>query len=490
MDTALQLINNTISFIGSHLLILNVILSIVVVFFQRRNPKSVWAWLLILYFVPVVGFVFYLVLGADMHKRKMFRTKEIEDRLANTIRHQEMMIQSRELREKYSDVPDFSDLVMYHLHTESAILTDDNEIEFFVNGEDKFAALKEDMRNAKKSIHIQYYIIRDDELFHSIVEILEEKVKEGVEVCILFDSMGCWTTHRRLWRKLEKKGIKCTEFFPALVGKLHLRINYRNHRKIVVIDGKIGYVGGFNIGREYIDKDPKFGHWRDTHMRITGSAVTALEARFILDWNFADRKRHLSYENYMDNIFSHHEGAVPIQIITSGPDSHDEYIRNTYVRMIHKAKKSIYIQTPYFIPDESLMTALQIAVRSGVEVNIMIPCKPDHPFVYWATYSYVGELILEGANCYTYDNGFLHAKGIIVDDAVFCYGTANMDIRSFELDFEVNALVYDEDKAKELVEIFKKDVQQSTLITKDKYRSRNILIRFKEQVSRLLSPLL
>ena len=490
MAAALQVLHDMISFIFSHLLIINVLLSIVVVFFQRRNPKSVWAWLLILYFIPVLGFVFYLLLGADMHKRKMFRTKEIEDRLANAIRRQELMIQSQELQDKYPGVTDYSDLVMYHLHTTSAMLTDDNDMEFFVNGEDKFAALKEDMRNAKKSIHIQYYIIKNDELFQSIVEILKEKAKEGVEVRILYDSMGCWKMRKRIWKQLEKESIQCTEFFPALVGRLHLRINYRNHRKIVVIDNRIGYVGGFNIGKEYIDKDPKFGHWRDTHMRITGSSVTALEARFILDWNFADRKRLLSYEDYMDNLKEKHTGKSPVQIITSGPDSHDEYIRNTYVRMIHKARKSIYIQTPYFIPDESLMTALQIAIHSGVEVNIMIPCKPDHPFVYWATYSYVGELVLEGAKCYTYENGFLHAKGIIVDDVVFCYGTANMDIRSFELDFEVNAIVYDEEKAKQMVEFFKQDVEQSKLLTKNKYQSRGLFIRFKEQVSRLLSPLL
>lgn len=490
MATALQILHDSISFIFSHLLIINVLLSIVVVFFQRRNPKSVWAWLLILYFIPVLGFVFYLLIGADMHKRKMFRTKEIEDRLANAIRRQELMIRSQELKQKYPGVTDYSDLVMYHLHTTSAILSDDNDVEFFVNGEDKFAALKEDMRNAKKSIHIQYYIIKNDELFRSIVEILKEKVKEGVKVRILYDSMGCWKMRKKIWKQLEKEGIQCTEFFPALVGRLHLRINYRNHRKIVVIDDCIGYVGGFNIGKEYIDKDPKFGHWRDTHMRITGSSVTALEARFILDWNFADRKRLLSYEDYMDNLKMEHTGRSPIQIITSGPDSHDEYIRNTYVRMIHKARKSIYIQTPYFIPDEAILNALMIAVKSGIEVNIMIPCMPDHPFVYWATYSYLGDMVMAGANCYTYNNGFLHSKGMIVDDRVLCYGTANMDIRSFALNFEVNAVVYDEKKAWEMVEIFHRDLEVCRQITRDYYTGRNLKIRIKEQVCRLLSPLL
>ena len=299
MATALQILHDSISFIFSHLLIINVLLSIVVVFFQRRNPKSVWAWLLILYFIPVLGFVFYLLIGADMHKRKMFRTKEIEDRLANAIRRQELMIRSQELKQKYPGVTDYSDLVMYHLHTTSAILSDDNDVEFFVNGEDKFAALKEDMRNAKKSIHIQYYIIKNDELFRSIVEILKEKVKEGVKVRILYDSMGCWKMRKKIWKQLEKEGIQCTEFFPALVGRLHLRINYRNHRKIVVIDDCIGYVGGFNIGKEYIDKDPKFGHWRDTHMRITGSSVTALEARFILDWS-EENSQDLCMEKTVD----------------------------------------------------------------------------------------------------------------------------------------------------------------------------------------------
>lgn len=225
-------------------------------------------------------------------------------------------------------------------------------------------------------------------------------------------------------------------------------------------------------------------------MRITGSSVTALEARFILDWNFADRKRLLSYEDYMDNLKMEHTGRSPIQIITSGPDSHDEYIRNTYVRMIHKARKSIYIQTPYFIPDEAILNALMIAVKSGIEVNIMIPCMPDHPFVYWATYSYLGDMVMAGANCYTYNNGFLHSKGMIVDDRVLCYGTANMDIRSFALNFEVNAVVYDEKKAWEMVEIFHRDLEVCRQITRDYYTGRNLKIRIKEQVCRLLSPLL
>ena len=275
----------------------------------------------------MLGFVFYLLIGADMHKRKMFRTKEIEDRLANAIRRQELMIRSQELKQKYPGVTDYSDLVMYHLHTTSAMLTDDNNVEFFVNGEDKFAALKEDMRNAKKSIHIQYYIIKNDELFRSIVEILKDKVKEGVKVRILYDSMGCWKMRKKIWKQLEKEGIQCTEFFPALVGRLHLRINYRNHRKIVVIDDCIGYVGGFNIGKEYIDKDPKFGHWRDTHLRICGSAVGGLLLRYIQDWDYAARENLFENPKYFI-LPEEKAGNVKMQIISSGPDSELQSIRD------------------------------------------------------------------------------------------------------------------------------------------------------------------
>ena len=249
------------------------------------------------------------------------------------------------------------------------------------------------------------------------------------------------------------------------------------------------YVGGFNIGKEYIGLDKKFGYWRDTHLRIQGSEVGALQVRFVLDWNYAARENLFRKESYFlpAGDFS---GHTRMQIISSGPDSALQNIRNNYLRLINKARKSIYIQTPYFIPDESIFNALIIAIHSGVEVNIMIPCKPDHPFVYWATYSYVGDMVMAGANCYTYNNGFLHTKGLIIDDAVYSYGTANMDIRSFQLNFEVNAVVYDIEEAQKMVKIFKEDLQYCKKITKDRYSKRKLWIRIREQFCRLLSPLL
>lgn len=491
MNVIWQDIQLIFEFVFGHLVLLNLVLAVIIVFFKRKDPKSVWAWLLILYFIPVLGFVFYLLIGTDMYKKKMFRNKEIEDKLSDAIRRQETIIRNLELAVSDPEMEDYSDLVLYHLNASNAILTDDNDVTFFVDGKEKFAALIEDLKKAEKSIHIQYYIIKNDEVFAAIREVLSQKVAQGVEVRILFDGMGGRYVKTKVWKELEAEGIQIAEFFPALWGRLQLRANYRNHRKIVVIDGKIGYVGGFNVAREYVGLDEKkFGYWRDTHMRITGTAVSYLQGRFILDWNFASKNHILYFDKYVEEQENGVGEGCPIQIVTSGPDSIEQSIRDTYLRLIHKAKHSIYIQTPYFIPDESIMTALLIAVRSGVEVNIMIPCKPDHPFVYWATYSYVGELVMQGAKCYTYNNGFLHAKGIIVDELVLSYGTANMDIRSFALNFEVNAIIYDRQKAKEMTEYFKEDLKVSKQITKDKYLGRSLSIRFREQVSRLLSPVL
>jgi cardiolipin synthase A/B len=288
---------------------------------------------------------------------------------------------------------------------------------------------------------------------------------------------------------LKKAGGYVEIFFPSKIPLVNLRINFRNHRKIVVIDGKIAYLGGFNVGDEYLGLVKKFGYWRDTHLRIEGTAVHAAQIRFILDWNQASDRNDIYYDpKYFPNITQ--KGKIPIQVVTSGPDSQYEHIKNGYIKMISLAKKSIYIQTPYFIPDNSILDALRIAVLSGVEVNIMIPNKPDHLFVYWATLSYIGELLEAGANVYIYDNGFIHAKMIVVDDLAASIGTANIDVRSFQLNFEVNAFIYDSQTAKRLVHIFEQDIKKSRRLTYDQYLQRPLIIRFKESISRLLSPIL
>lgn len=273
-----------------HLLYINLILSIVIVFFQRRDPKAVWTWLLILYFVPVFGFFFYLIFAQDYHKSKMFRIKEVEDRLRASARQQEGFMKQDLL---YLDDPlatDYGDLVRYNLEQAGSVLTLNNEMEIFVDGQEKFADLEKELSLARHFIHIQYYIIKDEEPFASIAPILMRQAKKGVQVRILYDGMGSRLMPEKRWRELRQAGIKTACFFPPFLGRLNLRVNYRNHRKIVVIDGRIGYVGGFNVGREYLGKNPRFGYWRDTHLKIRGDAAISLQIRFALDWNYAGKE--------------------------------------------------------------------------------------------------------------------------------------------------------------------------------------------------------
>lgn len=485
-----------------HLIYINLILSVIIVFFQRRDPKSVWTWLLALYFIPVFGFLFYLLLGQDMRKNKMFRVKEVEDRMRYSVKNQEEFLRTHDISLTSSLASDYEDLVVYNLETSGAVLTVDNTIDIFYDGEKKFADLREELSKAARFIHLQYYIIKDDELFDSMIPILIERARAGVEVRILCDGMGGRFMPGAKWKLLKENGVKVGIFFPAILGRLQLRINYRNHRKIVIIDNRVGYVGGFNIGREYISRDPKFGYWRDTHLKLKGASVLSLQIRFALDWNYAAGEnlfKDMSYFSTEEQTDLHsfrldrlkgEQRPLGVQIIASGPDSGSRQIRDNYIRLFSKARDHIYIQTPYFVPDDAVLSALQMAARSGVEVKLMIPCKPDHPFVYWATYSYVGDLLSAGARCYTYENGFLHAKGVMTDGRVSSYGTANMDIRSFELNFEVNAVIYDEETTKKLEAQFLEDLKRCREITPKLYGERSLLIRIKEQGSRLLSPLL
>lgn len=489
-ETILNNIVVVLRWIIDNIFYINLVLSVVIIFFQRRDPKTVWTWLLVLYFIPILGFFLYLLIGQDMHKNKMFKAKELEDELNSQIRKQEETIFRNEFKISDELLQEYEDLVFYNLEANSAVYTEDNEVTIYTDGNEKFDALIEAIDEARHSIHIQYYIIRNDILFDRILKHLTKKVEEGVEVRILFDGMGGRSVSAKKWREVKNLGIQVGEFFPPLLRRLHLRINYRNHRKIVVIDGRVGFVGGFNVGKEYIGLSKKFGYWRDTHLKIEGTAVQGLQIRFVLDWNYATKENLFARPEFFNYQYEKAPGSTGIQIISSGPDSKSQEIRDNYLRLINKAKKNIYIQTPYFIPDEAIMESLKIVAMSGIEVKVMIPCMPDHPFVYWATYSYIGDLLEAGVKCYTYDNGFLHTKGMVVDGLVSCYGTANFDMRSFCLNFEVNAVIYDSVKSKEFEDIFMADIGKSTEVTRYDYSRRNLLVRIKEQISRLLSPLL
>ena len=424
-----------------------------------------------------------------MRKSKMFKNKELEDALQSAVIKQEQRAKSKQIFQKSEALSRYHDLVMYNLKAAKSVYTDDNEVEVYTDGKEYFTHLYEAIHDAKKFVHIQSYIIKNDELWMGIEELLAQKVKEGVEVRVLYDSMGCRKMRKRDWDRIRSKGIEVGEFFPAFFKRLHLRVNYRNHRKIVVIDGTRAYVGGFNIGREYVGLDKKFGYWRDTHLEIVGGAAISLHVRFILDWNYATK------QNLFENPTLIHEfmpgmGSDGVQIISSGPDTMNEEIRDNYQKLIGKARDHVYIQTPYLVPDEIIVNEIKMAAYSGIDVKIMIPCKPDHPLVYWASYSYVGELLDAGVKCYTYDNGFLHAKGVMSDGLVCSYGTANMDVRSYQLNFEVNATIYSPKTTAKLEKIFEEDLKLCTEITPELYAKRSVIIRFKEQFSRMFSSIL
>lgn len=468
--------------------ILNLIMILTVIFRERHRPAQTWAWILVLTFLPVIGFFLYIFFGRGISNYRIFDLRgahqvglldELNDQIIHLKEHDPVISNSD---------PDLEQLQYMTTIMGNSLYTRGNDIQLFEDGIEKFEHLIEDLKNAKDHIHMEYYIYRTDSLGKKIKKELIAASKRGVKVRILLDAWGCSHTPKRFWHDLEKAGGEVEYFFPIFIPYVNPRLNYRNHRKIVVIDGKIGYTGGFNIGREYLGIDLKFGYWKDNHLRIEGPAVYSLQNRFLMDWN----SHHKFNESYKPEYFpaSQSKGNMDSQIITSGPDNDIEQIKMVYLKMISLAKKEILIQTPYYIPDDALQEALKVALSSGVKVTIQIPNKPDHILVYWATYSFVSELIPFGAKVEIYNNGFLHAKTMIIDQKVVSIGSANIDVRSFRLDFEVNTLIYDKEFVMNAIKMFNytsKDCEQLTL---EKYEQRGHMIKFKEGLARLISPLL
>lgn len=472
------------------IIFLNIIFALVVIFQERRDVGSTWAWLLVLLLIPIAGFVLYLFFAQNFRRKRLFYWDDIKKKgLDRGLKFQESLFRSEQFQFKNYISGQNKDLITMNLLHNQAVLSEDNEVEIFTDGKAKFASLFRDIEEATEFIHVQYYIIQKDNLGKHLLDLLTKKAKEGVKVRVLYDELGSRRINQKFLQELREAGGQAEAFFPSKYRLINIRLNYRNHRKLVIIDGKIGYVGGFNVGDEYLGLNPKFGYWRDTHLRIEGTAVYSIQTRFILDWNQASADHDIVY---FPSLFPHlpSKGNVGIQIVTSGPDSEYEHIKNGYLKMITSARKSIYIQTPYFIPDSSVLDALRVASLSGVEVNVMIPNKPDHMFVYWATLSYIGEMLRAGAKVYQYSNGFVHAKTLVVDEEIASVGTANIDFRSFKLNFEVNAFIYDEAIAQRLSQDFREDMLVSELLTMEKYSERSKWVRIKESISRLLSPIL
>ncbi|MDA3130237.1 cardiolipin synthase [Aliibacillus thermotolerans] len=485
------IIVDIISILLSVLFFVNIIFAGLIIFIEeKKDATSAWAWLMVLFFIPVLGFILYLILGQNLSRKRLFDWEDLKKiGIEDLIKEQSEALRNDEFHFTRDETKEFRDLIYMQLVNNGAVLTEDNHVDIFTDGREKFEQLLEDIEKATDHIHLQYYIFRHDHLGSRLIYALTKKAKEGLDVRILYDDMGSRKLTKNVFLSFKKAGGKVGVFFPKRIPFINMRLNYRNHRKLVIIDGKIGYIGGFNVGDEYLGLNPKFGYWRDTHLRIVGSVVKAMQTRFILDWNQASQTHYISYrKSLFPDIES--QGDTSAQIVSSGPDSEWEQIKNGYIKLITSAKESVYIQTPYFIPDQSLMDALRIAALSGKDVKVMIPNKPDHPFVYWATYAHAGELLKTGARVFIYEAGFIHAKMMVVDGKVCSVGTANIDNRSFKLNFEVNAFIYDKPTSENLVSIFNQDLIQSQELTLERYNERSLWIKFKESISHLLSPIL
>ncbi|MVO98129.1 cardiolipin synthase [Paenibacillus sp. N10] len=469
--------------------ILNLLFAAAVVFLERKNPGVTWAWVMVLVFLPGFGFFLYLVFGQNLSRRKIYKLKEFNQKdIEAIIEGQRQGFRESEIQYKDPLMADYQDLIYMNLSSSAAVYTQDNEVVTYTDGNRKFNALLDAIRKATNHIHLMYYIVKDDRLGQRILEALTVKAREGVKVRFLYDDIGSVWLPKSFFRPLLEAGGEVAVFFPSKIPYLNFRFNYRNHRKLAIIDGAVGFIGGFNIGDEYLGLLQRFGYWRDTHLKIEGSAVLQMQAQFFMDWNLASSNAIKPEGRYYPRI--PFNGKVGVQIVSSGPDSELEQIRNGYLKMIYAAKESIYIQTPYFIPDESLMTAVKMAALAGVDIRIMIPSVPDHKMVYWATTSYLGELLNLGVKGFLYEKGFLHAKTIVIDGKVASIGTANVDIRSFKLNFEVNAFIYDTETAARQKKIFEKDMLHCSEFTPAMFRNRSLPARFKESLARLISPIL
>jgi cardiolipin synthase A/B len=454
------------------------------IFFERRDPESVLAWLFAVVTLPVVGFVLYLVFGFKYFKTRAFGLKSTGDRaLLGRIQKGLEPGVLDETESNIGHLDGYADLARLLWADSAAFLTEGNQVDIFTSGAQKFEALFAALETARAHIHLEYYILRDDALGHRLVRALEAKAREGVQVRLLYDDLGN-KIPRRHFRALTEAGGRVSGFYRALVPSVGFRLNYRNHRKIAVIDGTVGFIGGFNVGDEYLGLGP-LGPWRDTAVRIRGAGVRSLQLRFLLDWNYAT-KEGLTLANSYFTAFPR-MGTAAVQVVSGGPDTTWNPPREQYVKMVGSAKRTCYLQTPYFIPDVSVMTALRIAALSGVDVRILIPAKADLPFVHWASLSNVGELLDAGVRVFSYNAGFLHAKTITIDDAVTSIGSANWDLRSFKWNFETNAVVYDRSFAETYRRIFEDDMTRSTEITSASYGTRSRLTRVREATCRLFS---
>lgn len=476
---------NTIATILSVSTSLGVIFVSVIIFLENRHPSSTLAWFLVLALNPVAGFFFYILFGQNYRKRKIFDRKALRDAEAYIFIDNQSLTDTSKL-EQYSD----SQKQLFRLGQKVAKspLSFNSETEILTNGEATFSAILQELQKATHHIHMEYYIYRDDEIGTEIKNLLVAKAKAGIEVRFLYDAVGSLKLPVPFIEEMRDAGVEVIAFSPVYFPLLSNKVNYRNHRKIIVIDGKVGFTGGLNVGDEYLGRSKVYGFWRDTHMLIRGEAVRTLQTIFLQDWLYMTGKAFLSPE-YLSPPLSESHGDGAVQIISSGPDNEWKTVKNLFFSMISSARKSIWIASPYFIPDEDIYTALKVASLSGVEVKLLFPKKPDKWIPFLAAHSYFAEMMNAGVEIYEYEKGFMHSKVLIIDGEMASIGTANMDMRSFHLNFEVNAFIYRTRSTQQLIDDYESDLNDSTRLDEGKFSKRS-LVRFLESAARLLSPLL
>ena len=458
------------------------IISIIyIILTENRNPVRSLAWMTVLIFFPIAGLIFYLFFGRSI-KNKALISKRLKKRFAHSRPVKQADIAKLPLTEESRQQIRLGHSLSgatYYAH---------NKVDCFTDGASLFEAFKADLRAATTSINIQFYIFNDDKIGTEISDILIDKVLKGVKVRIIYDHVGCFGVKKEFFKRMSDAGIDIHPFFKVTFPELATRMNWRNHRKITVIDNRIGYIGGMNVADRYIVGD-KDGIWRDTHLRITGPSVFGLLHSFHTDWAFMDLPQTDEGEDIAE-FQSRNEGNTGIQILSSGPLGQWHNILLMFNKAIANAKKCIYLETPYFLPTESLLKSLQAAALAKVDVRVMIPRKPDSVMLKLASGSYISECLQAGIKVYYYEPGMLHSKTIVIDDEFFTTGSTNFDFRSMEYNFECNAFIYDKDINAHMKDVFFEDLKQATRITSSMWRRRPFFQKLKESCMRLMSPVL
>ncbi|HRQ51138.1 MAG TPA: cardiolipin synthase [Agriterribacter sp.] len=474
-------------------LIMLVVVCLRIIYDTRSTTKTL-AYLLLAIFVPFGGMLFYFSFGINYRKRKMYTKKLVaDDGMSAKLKEDIYRYSKNTFDRSGADVQSSRELAVMLVKDSQSPLTGGNEVKLLVNGEHKFPEVLSAIYEAKHHIHVEYYIYEDDTIGCAIAEALIQKAKEGVTVRFIYDDFGSRTIRKKLVRRLKAAGVHAFPFHKIIFIALANRLNYRNHRKIIVIDGGTAFVGGINVSDRYINNMEKPGtlFWRDTHLRIDGPGVYYLQYLFLCDWNFCAADQLQPDALFFPRPASLVTGGNKVvQIAASGPDSDTPTILFSLLQSINLATEEILITTPYFIPGESLLDALTVAALGGVTVKLLVPGVSDSALVNAAARSYYGGLLRAGVEIYAYTRGFVHAKTLVADRKIAIVGTANMDYRSFDLNFEVNAIVYDNEMAGELSDIFYKDISDAEKIDPVAWENRPAWKQLLEKTARLVSPLL